>query len=145
MLIRRWIFIVITSIAALSGSLNSHANYSEDKRLKSLEERIKPVGQVRVDDKDAQQATSTKAQKGASRGKEIYQDKCFACHGAGIAGAPKLGDKKSWDMRMKKGMQKVLEIVIAGTATGMPPKGTCMDCSEADLRATINFMMSAKK
>lgn len=68
-----------------------------------------------------------------------YQMSCFACHGTGAAGAPKLDDKAEWETRMAKGMDAVMVNVMNGIKA-MPPKGLCMDCSESDLVALVEYM-----
>ena len=80
----------------------------------------------------------------AREGKEIYDTKCFTCHAAGVAGAPKFGDKAAWEPRIATGMDAMLAVAIKGKG-GMPPKGTCMDCSDDDLKAAIQYMVDAAK
>ena len=77
-------------------------------------------------------------------GKKIYDTKCMACHAAGVAGAPKLGDKAAWAPRIATGMDAMMAIVMTGK-NAMPPKGTCMDCSDADLKAAVEYMVNAAK
>lgn len=74
---------------------------------------------------------------------ELYNKSCIACHASGAAGAPKTGDVAAWTPRLAKGIDKLL----ANTKTGinaMPPKGMCMDCTDAEFKALIQFM-SVKK
>ena len=73
-------------------------------------------------------------------GQSIYQKSCQACHAAGIAGAPKLGDKAAWAPRIAKGNDALLSSVKNGLKA-MPPKGTCMSCSEDELRAAMEYMV----
>ena len=73
-------------------------------------------------------------------GQKIYQKSCQACHAAGIAGAPKLGDKAAWAPRIAKGNDAMLSSVTNGLKA-MPPKGTCMTCSEDELRAAVEYMV----
>ena len=68
-----------------------------------------------------------------------YQMTCFACHGTGAAGAPMKGDKAAWAPRLEQGMDVLLTSVKAGK-NAMPPGGLCMDCSDDDYKALINFM-----
>jgi cytochrome c5 len=77
-------------------------------------------------------------------GKKIYDTKCFMCHAAGVANAPKLGDKAVWEPRIATGMDAMLAVAIKGKGA-MPPKGTCMDCSDDDLKAAIQYMVDAAK
>ena len=70
-----------------------------------------------------------------------YQMSCFACHGSGVADAPKLDDKEAWSELMAKGLDMVMANVINGL-NAMPPKGMCFDCSDDDLRALVDYMSS---
>lgn len=74
-------------------------------------------------------------------GQQITQTKCFACHGTGAAGAPKIGDKAAWAPRIAQGMDTLVKHAIEGIRA-MPPKGACMDCSDADLKAAVEYMVS---
>ena len=74
-------------------------------------------------------------------GQKTYNTYCQACHNAGIANAPKLGDKAAWEPRIAAGMDAMLAIAIKGK-NAMPPKGTCMACSDDELKATIEYMVS---
>jgi cytochrome c5 len=73
-------------------------------------------------------------------GQKVYQAACQACHAAGVAGAPKLGDKEAWAPRIAKGTDTLFSSVNNGL-NAMPPKGACMSCSEDDLRAAVEYMV----
>ncbi|MDH3981172.1 MAG: c-type cytochrome [Gammaproteobacteria bacterium] len=73
-------------------------------------------------------------------GQKIYQASCQVCHTAGVAGAPKLGDKDAWVARIAKGNDALLSSVVKGL-NAMPPKGACMGCSEDELRAAMEYMV----
>jgi cytochrome c5 len=90
-------------------------------------------------------AVSGLAQAEGRDGKAVYDTKCFVCHVAGVAGAPKFGDKAAWEPRAAKGMDEMLKISKTGTAKGMPPMGTCMDCSDDEMKAAIEYMLEAAK
>jgi cytochrome c5 len=77
----------------------------------------------------------------AADGQQIYQTACQACHATGVAGAPKLGDKEAWAPRIAQGMDTMLANATNGK-NAMPPKGTCASCTEADLKAAIEYMVS---
>lgn len=77
----------------------------------------------------------------AADGQQIYQTTCQACHATGVAGAPKLGDKEAWAPRIAQGMDTLLAHATDGIRA-MPPKGTCTACTEADLKAAIEYMVS---
>ncbi len=74
-------------------------------------------------------------------GQQIYQASCQACHATGAAGAPKVGDKEAWAPRIATGMDALLSSAINGK-NAMPPKGACMSCSDDDLKAAIEYMVS---
>jgi cytochrome c5 len=73
-------------------------------------------------------------------GKKVYDSSCMACHATGAAGAPKVGDKAAWAPRIAQGLETLVKNAISGIRA-MPPKGTCMSCSDADLKAAIEYMV----
>jgi len=80
-------------------------------------------------------------------GKTLYNAACFACHGAGIAGAPKFGDKGAWTPRLAQNSAILYEHAIKGfqgKAGVMPPKGGAA-ASDADVRAAVDYMVAAAK
>jgi cytochrome c5 len=77
-------------------------------------------------------------------GEEIYNAKCSVCHVAGIAGAPKFGDAAAWAPRAEKGIDGLLATAKSGI-NAMPPMGTCVDCSDTELKAAIQYMLDAAK
>ena len=81
-------------------------------------------------------------------GEKTYKMACFACHGTGAAGAPKLADKAAWQDRIAQGSAKLHEHAIKGYKgkTGyMPPKGGRMDISDDDVKAAVDYMVSSVK
>jgi cytochrome c5 len=81
----------------------------------------------------------------ADTGKKAYDTACFACHGAGIAGAPKLGDKAAWSARISQGAPVLYEHAIKGfqgKAGVMPPKGGSA-LPDADVKAAVDYMVAA--
>jgi cytochrome c5 len=85
-------------------------------------------------------AMPAETQTAAVDGQKIYDTTCHACHAAGVAGAPKLGDKAAWAPRIAKGPDALLSSVKNGL-NAMPPKGTCMACSDDELRAAMLYMV----
>ena len=83
---------------------------------------------------------SADTQTASADGQKIYQKSCQACHATGAAGAPKLGDKDAWAPRIAKGNDAMLSSVKNGLKA-MPPKGTCMSCSEDELRTAMEYMV----
>ena len=83
----------------------------------------------------------------ADAGKNVYSSACIACHGAGIAGAPKLGDKAAWTPRVAQGNAVLYEHAIKGfqgKAGVMPPKGGAA-VSDADVKAAVDYMVASVK
>ena len=74
-------------------------------------------------------------------GKAVYERYCFACHQAGIAGAPTFADKKAWAPRIAQGREVMLENVKRGMTPGMPPRGGCPSCRDEALAAAVDFMV----
>lgn len=72
----------------------------------------------------------------------LYDQTCKACHTSPGSGAPQAGDAAAWQSRMAQGMPVLLDRTINGYK-GMPPLGSCMDCSEAEFEALIRFMAGA--
>jgi len=77
-------------------------------------------------------------------GKKVYESTCVVCHGAGIAGAPKFGDKAAWAPRIKTGIPTLYDTALHGKGA-MPPKGGNMALSDADLKAAVDYMVAASK
>jgi len=81
-------------------------------------------------------------------GEKTYKMACFACHGTGAAGAPKVGDKAAWAPRIAEGADKMHEHAIKGF-TGksgvMPAKGGRTDLSDADVMAAVDYMVNNSK
>ncbi|HHL45612.1 MAG TPA: cytochrome c5 family protein, partial [Gammaproteobacteria bacterium] len=86
-------------------------------------------------------ASETAAASSARSGEEIFNSTCTACHSTGAAGAPKVGDKEAWAPRIATGMDTMLEVAIKGR-NAMPPRGTCGNCSDDELKAAIEYMVS---
>ena len=77
----------------------------------------------------------------AADGQKTYQTSCQACHATGAANAPKLGDKDAWAPRIATGVDAMLAVALKGKGA-MPPKGACMSCTDEDLKAAIEYMVS---
>jgi cytochrome c5 len=77
-------------------------------------------------------------------GEEVYNTKCAVCHASGAAGAPKMGDAAAWAPRAALGTDALLATAKTGK-NAMPPKGLCMDCSDAELQGAIEHMLNNSK
>ena len=82
----------------------------------------------------------------AATPEENYKATCAACHDAGVAGAPKLGDKAAWAPRIKTGKDALYKVAIAGKpGTAMMAKGGASNLSDADIKAVVDLMMAKAK
>ena len=83
------------------------------------------------------------AAAGAAAPPPLYAQSCTVCHAAGVAGAPKLGDKAAWAPRIAQGLDALTASVIKGKGA-MPPRGGST-ASDADIRATVTYMVGTAK
>ena len=117
----------------------------------TVAERIKPVGQVDLAPAKTQQAPvkiAVTAPPPARDGQQVYQAGCVACHGAGIAGAPKLGDKGQWAKRIAKGADTLYASAVngvQGSGGAMPAKGGNPALSDAEVKAAVDYMVAQSK
>ncbi|WP_321844124.1 c-type cytochrome [Paraburkholderia bannensis] len=76
-------------------------------------------------------------------GKALYTQVCQACHAAGVLGAPKFGNKADWAPRLKDPMDTIYNYALHGKGQ-MPAKGGS-NASDADVKAAVDYMVSAAK
>ncbi len=81
---------------------------------------------------------------GKPDGKKTYDTTCSVCHAAGVAGAPKFGDKAAWAPRIKTGMDALYASALKGKAA-MPAKGGNASLPDADVKAAVDYMVAAGK
>ena len=129
---------------------------------KAVAERIKPVGELTVSAaQTAKVATASSnplmdaiipsanaAGADDNKGKKIYDAACMVCHVAGVAGAPKLGDKANWAPRIAQGNDTLYSHSLKGyqgKAGMMPPKGGNMSLKDEDVKAAVDYMVSQSK
>lgn len=112
---------------------------AEPMTFQAIAERTKPVGVVAVSGAQAKVPTAQAALP-PNAGEARYQSTCSVCHASGVAGAPRFRHAEDWKPRMAAGMEEMLAIAIKGKGA-MPPKGTCMQCSDEELRLTIEYML----
>jgi cytochrome c5 len=124
----------------------------------AIAKRLKPVGELVVDPTQpaaapasapaavavaapapgAKAVAATKADAG--RGKSVYDATCNVCHAAGVAGAPKAGDKAAWAPRLNAGVSALYASSIKGK-NAMPPKGGNLALSDAEVSAAVDYMI----
>ena len=118
----------------------------------AVAERIRPVGEVYLPGEEAAAAAPTaetvsepEPVAAALSGPQVYNSACLACHGAGIGGAPVLGNAEVWAPRIAQGLDVLKEHAIKGyqgSAGYMPAKGGRTDLSDEDVANAVDYMVS---
>ncbi len=108
---------------------------------KSVQERIAPIGTV-VTDPAALMKASAAAPHAPMSGEQVVSGVCSACHGTGVLGAPKIGDKAAWGARLKEagGVDGLVGVAAKGKGS-MPARGGNPDLSNDELKAAIQQML----
>ncbi|MBB3227947.1 cytochrome c5 [Luteibacter sp. Sphag1AF] len=122
--------------------------------------RIAPVGGVYAGDTGraamaaaqeaaAKAAAAQVAYGGSTDGKTIYDNLCHSCHTAGVAGAPKLGDKGQWGTRIAEGTATLIKHAIEGytgpDGNHMPAKGGNPSLTDEQVENTVKWMVDQAK
>lgn len=133
---------------------------ADPTQVQAKNERIAAVGGVYAGDtgRAAMQAAQEAAAKaaasqvaygGSTDGKTIYDNLCHSCHTAGVAGAPKLGDKAAWSARIAEGIPTLIKHAIEGykgpDGNMMPAKGGNPSLNEEQVTNTVKWMVSQVK
>ena len=148
---------IVMIASAITGGLKTEAAGDAG----AVAERLKPVGTVVIGDvptpvagAQSQAAASgvkstsgeplkTAASGGPGAGKKLYDTVCMACHAAGLAGAPKTGDKAAWKPRIATGKEALYNSALHGK-NAMPPKGGS-SAADADVKAAVDYMVGLAK
>lgn len=109
-----------------------------------IAERTRPFGELclRGEDCGGQAVAPPPAAAAGRSGEAVYNAHCHVCHATGLNDAPKLADAAAWATRLEKGAEALLQVTKEGLNT-MPPMGTCMNCTDAELQAAIDHMTAA--
>jgi len=75
------------------------------------------------------------------KGKQVVEAQCSKCHETGVFGAPKIGDRQAWVLRLRKGLDYLVRSAINGHGP-MPPRGGMADLTDLELRAAILYMFN---
>jgi cytochrome c5 len=109
----------------------------------AVAERLKPIAAT-APAPSGPAAAPGAAKSAAKPGEALYQSVCTACHGAGIAGAPKTGDKAAWKPRIAQGIDTLYDHALKGKGA-MPPKGGAMGSPDADIKAAVDYLVGQSK
>ena len=91
----------------------------------------------------AEVTTNTTAVETAPRSAEaIVNQYCAVCHARGLYNAPKIGDAVAWQAKLAEGRDHLWQVVLHGEKA-MPPRGNCHDCSDAELRAAMDYLLGS--
>jgi len=139
--------IVLAGIISDRTAKQFHAQ--DPRKVEETLARIAPVGRVAVAGQDntalAPPAAAPTAAAVDLPGDQVYQQVCTACHGAGVAGAPKTGDKAAWAPRIAQGIDLLHKHSLEGfqgKAGYMPPKGGRTDLSDQSVMNAVDYLVS---
>ncbi len=126
-------------------SLKTRMNNGQSaaQTLETLQ-RIRPVARVHLQSVNEDANNSVTLVDSPRSGDLIYQSACSSCHDAGLVGAPKLGDKVAWEQRLNQGKTIVIKHAIEGYKS-MPAKGACGNCSDQEVKAAVDYMLTYLK
>ena len=152
--------IALFALARIVASQTQDKEVLEDASyVKNVEQRISPFAKEAVAGQDntalaikPDAAASAQAGAGTAEmpktGEALFQQTCSACHGAGIAGAPKAGDKAAWGPRIAKGMPTLYDHAekgFQGSAGVMPAKGGRTDAPDDLVKQAVDYMVGMAK
>jgi len=128
-------FIVPIVIIGLISQLLTSTPHDTSGDEQRVLERIKPVGSIVIAD--------ASAPKGNMTGEQVYGQVCKTCHDAGLAGAPKTGDKGQWTPRIAEGEKTLVQHAIAGfqgKVGVMPPKGGNPELTDDEVHRAVVYI-----
>jgi cytochrome c5 len=121
----------VLSYAKPASSGSDLSGLTPAELAQGIEKRIAKVGMVEI--RDANRALAT--------GETVYKAQCVACHGAGVAGAPKFGDSGTWAARIKTGYEALLTSALKGKgAMGAQGGG---DYDDVEIGRAVVYMTNA--
>ena len=150
------IAVALGVLASIIGSKTQLQSLHEDPAyVQQVNERLKPFGTVVLAGQaaPAEQATAPVAVTPAPvaaplSGPQVFNQACNACHGTGINGAPKVGDKAAWAPRLAQGVATLKKHALEGFQGQkgvMPAKGGFVNFSDAEVAAAVEYMASQGK
>lgn len=139
----------------VAGRTQGQQVFVEQQYLESVEERIRPFARVAIAGQDNSALAIVRETPGGSAqvvaletGEDVVKQACSACHGQGIAGAPRVGDAAAWQARIAKGMDTLYLHAIEGFQGQqglMPPKGGRTDISDELIREAVDVMVEQSR
>jgi cytochrome c5 len=145
-------FFLILLARAIAGEPQLAWQQEDPAYRAAIKERLAPAGRALLPDElpaggVAIAAVADAAARVAAKltGEQVYNAACFACHGAGVGGAPKFGDAGAWGGRIGQGKTTLNKHAVEGyqgKAGYMPPKGGRVDLSDDEIIAAVDFMVA---
>ena len=136
----------VFSILAILLASSAFAVELSDRQRAEIEERIAPVGEVCMQGDSSCGGPAVAASSGPRSGEDVYNSACMACHTTGAGGAPMLGDVAAWADRITKGNDVLYASGVDGVpGTGMIAKGGCMNCSDEEIHAAVDYMVAGSQ
>ena len=137
MITRVTVFLAAATLAAAAAAVELTG-----AQRSAIEDRIKPVGEVCLQGDSSCGGAAVAAASGPRSGEDVYNGACMACHTTGAGGAPVLGDVAAWADRIAKGTAALHDAGVNGVpGTGMIAKGGCMNCSDDEIYAAVDYMV----
>ena len=124
------IAVIILLVNLVGASIRTGAG-SDSQSEEAIARRIQPVAGFKLVDADAPKVFKT--------GEQVFQSTCSACHGTGVAGAPKFGDKDAWAKFIKQGYEDLVKNAIHGIGA-MPPKGGNASLDDFEVARAVVYM-----
>jgi cytochrome c5 len=158
------VLLIIAVVQIVTGGMRTESG-APDMSEEAIAARIKPVGELNLElggaaeapapsatatavpapAAGAQPPAATRAPAAAARsGEEVYQQACAMCHAAGLAGAPRTGDKAAWQPRIAQGKPTLYEHAIKGFRA-MPAKGGNASLSDAEVAAAVDHLAAKSR
>lgn len=147
----------VFSIAAVATALLLvSAAWADHNSAESLAKRVGAVGSLNIMTEEEAAAARAEAAAAAAEAAPsemaagpvdpagVYNTACAACHAAGVAGAPKLGDAGAWAARAEQGLEVLIDHAIngfQGEAGVMPARGGNASLSDEQVAAAVEYML----
>ena len=143
-------FVLFVLAQIVSAQVPREAKKNAKATENTVAERIKPVGQLLMAGGTAEKVVNTLVPpaNASASGEQTFKATCSVCHLTGVAGAPKFGDKAAWKDRIAQGKDTLYEHALKGfqgKAGFMPAKGGNAALPDADVKAAVDYMVSAAK
>ena len=154
------LFFVLVIVVFVGHHLNTPGRAEQERSTllgggSGVGDRVAAIGQINVavakEEPTSDEAASvevTPTAPTAVDGKQVYDAGCVACHGAGIAGAPRVGDSGAWADRIGAGLDTLVAHAIngfQGSQGMMPAKGGNPSLSDEEIEAAVEYMVAASQ